>query len=194
MVKKGWWCFFFFARRPPTNTSVALKRCPRALEPSEVVLQELVKELLTRLARDEVGGRNCDHRQCGKVSSNLCPHVVMPSDGPDLRDFATGSLARLQDSGMPLSSLHRGQRANMFGEDHAQRSGCCVEFPVLATAEGINPNAVAPRFVLVPRSPQVVVVGVRTSASATAHPRAAAPTHWREEWLAGRLAEPPKLR
>ena len=68
----------------------------------------------------------------------------MPSDGPDLRDNATGSLARLQDCGMPLSSLHRGQRANRFGEDHAQRSGCCVEFPVLATAEGINPNAVAP--------------------------------------------------
>ena len=70
----------------------------------------------------------------------------MPIDGLDLADFAAGSLAQLQDYGMPHPSLHR--------------VGSSVEFPVPATEEGIDQNAVASQFGLVPRRPQVVNVAV----------------------------------
>ena len=80
--------------------------------------------------------RNCSHDSNGKksgaesvttdivvkVSSNLCPQPALPTDGLDLRDFATGSLVQLQDYGMPPSALHCGQGANIIGEDSALTS------------------------------------------------------------------------
>ena len=84
----------------------------------------------------------------------------MPSDGPNFRDVTTRCLAWFQDNGMPPSALHSGQSFSVLGEDNAETSGICVEFPVTSTKEGIHQHAVAYSFELVPRSPQVVDVFV----------------------------------
>ena len=86
----GTWFFHEDLHHLDMTLFAEIKRFQRGSEPLEGVLQDSAKELLTRLIQETVRRRNCHYGQDGKVSTNLCPQLVMSSHGSNFGDVSTG--------------------------------------------------------------------------------------------------------